>query len=476
MKGIKKHSLLLVLISLSLFIHAQTQVGNDIDGLGTGDNFGHSVSLSSDGTIVAASGFGGTSEDGLLRVFKNIDGTWTLYGADINGENFGGMGGYSVSLSANGNTLAVGRWQNVVRVFGYDSETNLWTQKGLDITNTTGISAFGNSIDLSSDGNTIVIGISGIEIPPLPTEGITQIFQYETGTWNQVGDNINGLIFLEHSGISVSMSSDGTIIAVSNNDSVRTYQNVSGVWTIIGNEILLVGNSALKNDISLSSNGETLVIGEPYFTDSLMQQGRVRVFKYVSGMWNQVGNDILGEVAHYRTGWSVSVSSSGQVLAIGEIGSTSGSTDTGRTRIFENQGDSWVQIGNEIFGEASEDYSGRSISLSSDASTLVIGASLNDGNGVDSGHARVYDLSTLLSISDFVHPNISLFPNPAREQFTIQLSEELELEEVNIYSSLGELVNSNKTHIINISEFTSGVYYVEINTNKAKVTKKLVVN
>ena len=476
MNGVNKYWLMVVLISSSLFIHAQTQVGNDINGLGTGDNFGHSVSLSSDGTIVAASGFGGTSEDGRLRVFKNIGGVWTLYGTDMNGESFGGMGGFCVKLSDDGNTLAVGRWENVVRVFSYDSETSFWTQKGSDIINNTAISAFGNSIDMSSDGNTIVIGISGVEHPLLPTEGISQVFHFESGVWNQVGSNINGLVFPEHSGISVSMSSDGNTIAVSNNNSIRIYQNISGTWTLMGNEILTIGNSALKNDINLSSNGETIAIGEPYFDDMFVDQGQVRVFSYVSDSWTQVGTGILGEQSNYRTGWSVSLSSDGQVLAIGEIGSTSGSTDNGRTRIFENQGGSWNQIGTSIYGESSEDYSGWSVSLSSNASFVSIGASLNDGNGSDSGHVRIYDLSSLLSVNDLETTEIKLYPNPSKEQFNIQLPDGIELEKINIYSNLGELILSIKSSLVNTSNLSSGIYYVDIITNKSRVTKKLVLN
>jgi len=462
-------------MSSSIFIYAQIQIGSDIDGIGTGDHFGHSVSLSSDGTIVAASGFGGTSEDGRLRVLKNIGGVWTLYGTDINGESFGGMGGYCVSLSADGSTLAVGRWEQVVRVFSYDLETNFWTQKGTDITNNTGISAFGNSIDISSDGNTIVIGITGIEHPLLPTEGITQIFKFEGGIWNQVGNNIIGIVFSEHSGISVSMSYNGKIIAISNNNSVRIYQNISGIWTLMGDEIMITENSALINDISLSSNGETIAIGEPYFTDSFIQRGRVRVFNYESESWNQVGTSILGEVAHYRTGRSVSLSSNGQFLAIGEIGSPSGLTDSGRTRLFKNQGGSWFQIGNNIFGEASLDYSGWSVNLSSDASTVAIGASMNDGNGSDSGHVRVYGLNEILSVHDLEQPIVNLFPNPVRTQFTIQLQEGIEVEKVNIYNSLGEFVNSVNRNIINTSELSTGIYFVEIYTNKGKTTKKVLV-
>lgn len=50
----------------------------------------------------------------------------------------------------------------------------------------------------------------------------------------------------------------------------------------------------------------------------------------------------------------------------------------------------WVQRGQDIDGEAASDQSGSSVSLSSDGSVVAIGANLNDGNGTNSGHVRVY--------------------------------------------------------------------------------------
>ena len=47
----------------------------------------------------------------------------------------------------------------------------------------------------------------------------------------------------------------------------------------------------------------------------------------------------------------------------------------------------WTQIGSDINGEYADDYSGYSVSLSSDGSVVAIGAI---GNGDYSGHVRVY--------------------------------------------------------------------------------------
>ena len=48
----------------------------------------------------------------------------------------------------------------------------------------------------------------------------------------------------------------------------------------------------------------------------------------------------------------------------------------------------WQQVGSDIDGEAAHDWSGYSVSLSDDGSVVAIGGHLNDGNGTNSGHVR----------------------------------------------------------------------------------------
>jgi hypothetical protein len=55
--------------------------------------------------------------------------------------------------------------------------------------------------------------------------------------------------------------------------------------------------------------------------------------------------------------------------------------------------DAWTRVGSDIDGEAADDNSGSSASLSSDGSRVAIGAPSNDGGGSDAGQVRVYDLT-----------------------------------------------------------------------------------
>ena len=47
---------------------------------------------------------------------------------------------------------------------------------------------------------------------------------------------------------------------------------------------------------------------------------------------------------------------------------------SGHVRIYEFSGSTWTQLGQDIDGEAAGDYSGFSVSLSSDGRIVAIGA------------------------------------------------------------------------------------------------------
>ena len=76
-------------------------------------------------------------------------------------------------------------------------------------------------------------------------------------------------------------------------------------------------------------------------------------------------------------------------LAYGGLGDTTNGVATGVVKIHTWNGNSWVQKGNSIIGESALNSSGWSISMP-DTNTIAIGAPLNDDNGVNSGHVRVY--------------------------------------------------------------------------------------
>merc|ERR1712241_122293 len=149
---------------------------------------------------------------------------------------------------------------------------------------------------------------------------------------------------------------------------------------------------------SLSSDGNVVAIGAPYNDGNGTNSGHVRVYEYntTGGQWSQRGNDLDGEAAVDKSGYSVSLSNDGNVVAIGASGNDGNGSYSGHVRVYEyNTSDrQWSQRGSDLDGEAANDQSGYSVSLSSDGNVVAIGAPYNDGNGSYSGHVRVYEYNT----------------------------------------------------------------------------------
>jgi Flp pilus assembly pilin Flp len=285
----------------------------DIDGEAEGDNSGISVSLSSDGTIMAIgaeNNDGNGSNSGHVRVFKNVSGEWTQIGSDIDGEARYDETGYSVSLSSDGTIVAIGAIENDgtdtdaghVRVF--KNVDNVWTQIGSDIDGEAKSDWSGFSVSLSSDGTIVAIGAKNNDETGF-NSGHVRVFKNVDKVWTQIGSDIDAEAKNDYSGISVSLSSDGTIVAIgaSSNDGtgssaghVRVFKNVDNVWTQIGSDIDGEAVSDKSGEsVSLSSDGTIVAIGARYNDGTGTDAGHVRVFKNVDNVWTQIGSDIDGE-------------------------------------------------------------------------------------------------------------------------------------------------------------------------------------
>jgi hypothetical protein len=252
--------------------------------------------------------------------------------ADIDGEAANDGSGFSVSLSSDGRHVAIGAPGNDengnlsghVRL--YDWNGSSWVQVGEDIDGEAARDESGRSVSLSSDGRRVAIGAPGNG----GFSGHVRLYDWNGSSWVQVGQDIDGEAAGDQSGYSVSLSSDGRRVAIG----------------AFGNG----GNS-----------------------------GHVRLYDWNGSSWVQVGQDIDGEAANDRSGWSVSLNSDGRRVAIGAPGNGNFS---GHVRLYDWNDSSWVPVGQDIDGEAAFDQSGWSVSLSSDGRRVAIGATDNDGNGL----------------------------------------------------------------------------------------------
>ncbi|EKT3958562.1 T9SS type A sorting domain-containing protein, partial [Flavobacterium psychrophilum] len=82
----------------------------------------------------------------------------------------------------------------------------------------------------------------------------------------------------------------------------------------------------------------------------------------------------------------------------------------------------------------------------------------------------------LLSNHSFaIESALKIYPNPVSEILNIALQEGLQLEKVNFYNTLGQLIKTTNHSEINVSSFAKGNYFVEVITNQGKATKTIIV-
>ena len=120
----------------------------------------HSMDISKNGIIVAIGYPHHNDETGRIGVFKDVSGNWTRLGNDIYREFRGDAFRNSISLSSDGMVLAAGAWHHnnstgSVRVFQYSGEN--WTQKGDTLVGESGHIKFGFSLSTSSNVTCIVV-------------------------------------------------------------------------------------------------------------------------------------------------------------------------------------------------------------------------------------------------------------------------------------------------------------------------------
>src|SRR5690554_233404 len=485
---------------------SQVQIGLDIDGAAPDDQFGYGVAMSADGSVIAVGApfnDGNGTDAGHVRVYSNASGTWTQIGDDIEGEAVGDQSGFRVALSADGSVVAIsapyndGNGTNSGQVRVYENISGIWTQIGNDIDGQIAGDGFGHGMALSANGSILAVGApfrdGDINGSPITDIGIIQIYQNISGVWTQIGqdiqqNNMNGLMGC--SGWYVDLSTDGMTIAIGVPKTiygkVLIYRNISGVWTQVGNEIVGKSNYNEENGyrVALSADGSVVAMGARFNDDNGKNAGRVSIYKNVANNWVQVGSDIYGESAGDRCSM-VALSANGEVLAVGSPVSDMNGVYSGHVRIFQNISGTWVQQGTSISGLAAGDYSGFALALSADGTNLVIGSpklnstsgssAKNAAKGIGTSHIRVYDISGILSTKKFISESFDVYPNPVSDILNIRMKNDLTLEKVTVYNNSGQIVKTAQQNTVDVSNLSSGVYFVEITTNQGIASKKVIV-
>ena len=405
----------------------------------------------------------------LKKLEYNSGNTWDLLGNAISGEEINSYLGNSVSISGDGMRLAVGSSyfgetngdSGHSRVYKLDDRTVTWIQIGQDLTSGLANDNISYNLSLSTDGNRVAVSASDALDSEVGVDyGSTRIYQYVAGTdrWKQIGQTINpfninattGLaseqyerFIVEQSnsaetdyeakfitegvsntfaptdffGTKIAFSGDGSTVAITyrfeySSTVVYKYNAVKRLWEILGG--VIGGDQANDQSgysISLNYNGTILAIGAPKYDNvgSINDGGKVSVYRYSSRSktWQPYGNSLTPNTqVDEWYGFSVSLNSLGDTLAVGTInGKNEQGVNTGYTQIFKYNIDAseWTQLGQTIYGQNENDYGGFSIALNSTGTICAVGYKFEDdyslgydspSHFVDSGTIRVYQYNS----------------------------------------------------------------------------------
>src|SRR6266852_3919945 len=398
------------------YLKASNAQANDHFGEG-GTLQGHGVALSGDGNTLAvgapyessgAKGVNGNQSDtsvyssGAVYVFIRSGEGWSQQ-AYIKASN-PGQGykfGHVVSLSQDGNTLAVSAYYEASAAKGINGDQNdhsipqagavyvftrtgvNWSQQAYVKASNTGEAGVGNqlgkgdqfgfSIGLSADGNTLAVGaisedsgakgVNGDQSDnSVPGSGATYIFTRSGATWTQQAyikpsNTDNNNLF----GYAVGLSADGNTLAASAYDENSSAREINGV-------------------MDKGRRGS----------------GAIYVFTRTGTTWAQTAYlKASNAEAQDSLGYAIAISQDGNTIAGGagdEDCLTPGinppgcdndaktDTSSGAAYIFVRNGNTWTQ---QAFIKASnpgkEDWFASRLTLSGDGNTLAVGAQLENG-------------------------------------------------------------------------------------------------
>jgi hypothetical protein len=302
-----------------------------------------------------------------------------------------------------------------------------------------------------------------------------------------LGDDIVGEGEANYSGYGLSINADGTIVAIGapeNTDvgneagHVRVYQLQSGAWVQMGSDIdAESAGDYLGYQVSLNDEGNILAASAIFDNLNGTHSGSIFVYEFINGDWEQVGNTITGEAEENNFGVSVSLNAAGDIVAGGAPTNSGVAIWAGNTRVFQLQDDEWIQIGDDIDGDAQEDQSGTSVSLSADGAMVAIGAIQHN---LGAGQVRVFKNATVgVDEKEMTLENVSIYPNPATDRVTLDLSDN-NSPDIYLYDITGKKVyhkhlqSANKTLSIDLSDFMSGVYLVKIYDDHKMYSGKII--
>ena len=284
-----------------------------------GDNFGYNISLSADGNrfIVGAPRkiVGSNSQQGKAYIYLRSGNTWVeeaIFTAADGAEN--NFFGWATHISGDGNTALVGAIGHgaassyLGKAYVYTRSGSVWSLQGALLPSDPEYNCnYANALCLSYNGNTALVGapdktITGGD----PQQGKVYVYTRSGNTWSQQA----GLVTtagkaLDRFGVAVTLSSDGNQAFIGSNvdDKGMAYQFTRSdqVWT---EQSSFAASDAAQydffgQDLSVSADGNTLLICAYNKTENYNNQGKIYIFYNTTTTATQKANNVETGLAYF---------------------------------------------------------------------------------------------------------------------------------------------------------------------------------
>ena len=419
--------------------NATIRQGNKLVGTGALQSAaqGTSVAISADGNTAVVGGRRDNLDHGAIWVYTRNNGVWSEQTKLIgNAPGVSAYQGFSVAISADGNTIIEGSYMDgpgIGGAFVFTRSAGNWNQQGGKLIGT-GYSNSPNqgySVALSADGNTALVGGYGDN----NGIGATWVFTRSGGIWSQDGSKLVGTggVGPGSQGSSVALSADGqtALIGASYDNTgdggAWVFIKTSGVWVQQGS--ILIGTDVAQSinqgeSVALSADGNTAIVGGGDYDNST---GAAWVYKRVGGVWTQQGNKLVGTgiignffFASLKT-TSVSLSADGNKAFVGVL---SDNDNNGAVLLYTRSAGVWSQYGTKITvsGGSGRSQFGISVAVSADGKTAIAGG---DNDNFQTGAAWVFrciSSNSLLSNLLLSTGNLSPVFSPLTNAYTASVS------------------------------------------------------
>jgi FG-GAP repeat len=329
--------------------------------------------------------------------------------------------GYSVALSANGDTALVGSpdyKESTSEEFAgaawvYIRSGSTWTfEQKLVGSEGSGDAQQGHSVALSANGETALIGGPEDEGEHEDYYGAAWVFRRNGGKWEQVGKKLvaggTGASTKAKQGSSVSLSANGEtalIGAEDNEEGGKSGVGAAFVFRWNGSEFKQQGGPLIGHhgtqiglqgwSVALAGDGETALIGGPKSEGEKGEReaGGSWVFTWDGSEWKEQAKLPQGTGAGLETGLgeSVALSGDGDTALVGGIGYASG---IGAAWVYVRNGEKWEEQGPPLQGNDAgtreADLEGHGVALSEDGDTALVGG---PGDDVSRGATWAFERS-----------------------------------------------------------------------------------